>query len=92
MHLIVGILVEFCPTHLHYVRLFTDKLVNQLLHTYIFAFITHFTKSTHAYSPALQPHTHFQNAIVSRSQTAFFHFYLWWRKKGSGLVYSRYSS
>ena len=31
-------------------------------------------------------------AVVSRGQTAFFRFYLWWRKKGSGLVYRRISS
>ena len=32
------------------------------------------------------------HSIVSRGQTAFFRFSLGWRKKGSGLVYSRYSS
>ena len=30
--------------------------------------------------------------LVSRGQTAFFRFYLWWRKKGSGLVHTRISS
>ena len=31
-------------------------------------------------------------ALVSRGQTTFFRFYLWWRKKGSGLVHTRISS
>ena len=30
--------------------------------------------------------------LVSRGQTAFFRFYLWWRKKGSGMVHTRISS
>ena len=33
-----------------------------------------------------------QAGLVSRGQTAFFRFYLWWRKKGSGLVHTRISS
>ena len=74
------------------VRVFNPLAISNRQTTISTCFRSHDREKRRVYEQHVREVERGSFTLVSRGQTAFFRFYLWWRKKGSGLVHTRVSS